>query len=653
MCGIAGLFNSQPGATFDRTLVEKMAAAIAHRGPDSEGFHFADGVALAHRRLSIIDLSTGAQPMFSDDRSLVVVFNGEIYNFQELRSELAARGHIFNTRSDTEVILNGWREWGGACVKRFKGMFAFALWDERKQTFFLARDHLGKKPLYYAMDARRLAFASELPALTPCPWISRRIAPEAIEEYLCFGYVPDPKTIYRGVHKLPPAHTLLWERGRPPVIASYWDLDLTPTRSLTMEAAASELCERLNAAVSQRLISDVPLGAFLSGGVDSSAVVAHMAQASSTPVKTCTIGFGEASHDERRYARILAMRYGADHSERVVPAEFLSADDRLLDRVAAVYGEPFADNSAVPTFQVCAIARQRVTVALSGDGGDEAFGGYRRYRWHIHEQSLRSVLPQSLRGPMFGWLARIYPQLARAPRFLRAKSTFRDLAQDAAEAYTNNMALIPGVVRDSIYAPAFRQDLQGYRASSVLKQYMAAAPADNPLLQAQYTDMKTWLAGRMLVKVDRASMANGLEVRSPFLDYELFQWGVSLPTAFKVTATDYKVVLKKSLEPLVPRELLYRTKQGFGVPMAAWLRGPLEPLLRRSLSAPILHDTGYFQPQALMKLADDHISGAADHASTLWTLIMLERFLAREAGEVSATSSNVADDQRAEAIGHR
>jgi len=631
VCGIIGLYDGHGREPFDPALVKRMADAIAHRGPDGEGFHIMPGIALGHRRLAIIDLAGGHQPMFSHDGAVTVVFNGEIYNFRELAAALKSMGQIFHTRSDTEVILNAWAAWGPACVERLHGQFAFALWDSRTETLLLARDRMGKKPLYYAVhEGRRLAFASELKALMPCSWIPRRISAEAVEDYLGFGYVPDPKTIYRDIRKLPPAHTLLWRRGRPPQISSYWAPALETSGRRSMRDAAAELDERLAAAVKSRLVADVPLGAFLSGGVDSSGIVAHMARASAAPVKTCTIGFGESSHDERGYARLLARRYRTDHIEKALPPDSLS--DGLIDRVAAIYDEPFADMSAIPTYRVCGVARERVTVALSGDGGDEVFAGYRRYRFHTREHAIRGLVPAGIRGPLFGALARAYPKLDWAPRIFRAKATFTELAQDTAGAYFNNMAMIRDEIRLSLYADGFHRDLRGYRASAVLAPLIAAAPTDQPLLQAQYADLKTWLAGRMLVKVDRASMAHSLEVRNPLLDHELVQFGLSLPAHLKIAYGEQKAVLKKALEPMVPHELLYRSKQGFTMPMGAWLRGPLLPTIQRAMSAPVLLDAGIFNPEVLQNLVIAHARGRSDHTQALWGLWMLERFLSREAG---------------------
>lgn len=655
MCGIAGLFDGKGHEPFAPSLIKAMADAIAHRGPDGEGFHLAPGLAIAHRRLAIIDLSGGHQPMFTPDGTVAVVFNGEIYNFMALRRELESLGHQFRSRSDTEVILHAWQAWGVQCVRRFSGMFAFALWDSRTETLLIARDRIGKKPLYYTIrDDRWLAFGSELKALHAEGRVSRAISPQAIEEYLSYGYVPDPKSIYRDIHKLPPGHMMCWRRGASPIITAYWDLDLDTVHRVSQKDAAHELNDRLRTAVSDRMVADVPLGAFLSGGVDSSGVVAHMASLSSQPVKTCTIGFGESSHDERGYARTLADRYRTDHIERVLPPDSLSPGSGLLDRISNVYDEPFADMSALPTYRVCGVAREQVTVALSGDGGDEGFGGYRRYRFHMREHTARRLMPQSVRGPLFSALARYYPQLDRAPRFLRAKNTFAELAQDAVGAYFTNMAVASDPIRREIYGQRFVSDLQGYHAKSVIAPMIEATEGCDPLLQAQYVDLKTWLAGRMLVKVDRASMANGLEVRSPFLDHDLFQWAASLPASLKINGGEQKYILKKALEPLVPHDLLYRPKQGFGVPLSAWLRGPLLPTIQRAMSSSVLLDTGYFQAEALNGLVTAHASGRRDHTATLWAMLMLERFLAREAGLTKPvpSSADVANDDWAQAVGN-
>ncbi len=626
MCGLAGIFDSRAPAPVSLTLLTAMRDRLRHRGPDGAGHYRGRGIGLAHRRLAIVDVEGGQQPLFNEDGSVVVVFNGEIYNFRELTAELEALGHRFRTRSDTEVIVHGWEEWGADCVRRFSGMFAFALWDETRQTLMLARDRLGKKPLYYTELADgRVLFGSELKALLACPETSRRIDPAAIEDYLCFGYVPDPASIYAGVAKLPPAHHLVWRRGARPVMECYWRVSMGEDGPRDPDEASSALIERLGQSVGARLISEVPIGAFLSGGVDSSGVVAMMAELADEPVKTFSIAFDSPGFDESGHARVVADRYATDH--HVGTAD--PADIGMIDRLAGIFDEPFGDNSALPTLQVCMLARSRVTVALSGDGGDELLGGYRRYAWHQREDRIRRYLPALLRRPLFGGLGAIYPRLGRAPRWMRAKTTFQELAMDSAEAYCHSVSVISAPLRQYLYSDALRRDLQGYRAVDALRRHMSEAGSDNPLLQAQYADMKMWLAGDILVKVDRASMAVSLEVRAPLLDHQLVEWAARLPAGLKIRGGQGKFILKRALEPKVPGDLLYRAKQGFSAPLAAWFRGPLAG--RIDEAAARLGKSGYFKGERIVELIDQHRSGAVDHGAALWSLLMFDGFLAHHA----------------------
>jgi len=424
MCGIAGIFNLRGRGDVDRPLLRRMTEILGHRGPDGDGFHFGAGIGLGHRRLAIVDLATGDQPLFNEDGTLCVVFNGEIYNFQSLMAQLTALGHVFKTRCDTEVIVHAWEEWGEACLDRFNGMFAFALWDSRREALFLARDRLGEKPLYYCfLPDGRLLFASELKSLLLCPDLDRRLDPQAIEEFFAYGYVPDPHSIYRNVRKLAPAHRLFVRRGEPPAEPrGYWDVRFVDATASRKEEVAEELIDRLRESVRMRMIADVPLGAFLSGGVDSSGVVAMMAGLKSDPVSTFSIAFGAKGWDESAYAAEIARRYRTDHHVREVNPDSFD----LLDRLATIYDEPFSDSSAIPTFRVCATARENVTVALSGDGGDEVFAGYRRYRWHCFEERVRRVVPMGLRRPLFGTLGALYPKLDWAPRPLRLRRHWRN-----------------------------------------------------------------------------------------------------------------------------------------------------------------------------------------------------------------------------------
>ena len=631
MCAITGILAADPAAIVPAALLGEMNDVQAHRGPDQHGIHLEPGLGLGHRRLSIIDLSGGRQPLFNEDESVVVVYNGEIYNFQALAAELARRGHRFRTHSDTEVIVHGWEEWGAECVHRFRGMFAFALWDRRQQVLFLARDRLGIKPLHYAWLADgSLIFGSELKALEQHPLMPRGIAPEAVEEYFAFGYVPEPRTIYAGVYKLPAGHHLVVRRGGVRAEPRrYWDVPFAVGPDMDLAAAGDELLLRLREAVRLRLIAEVPLGAFLSGGVDSGAVVAMMAQIMAAegggPVNTCSIAFGDPAFNESRYAEQVARRYATHHLSEQLDVDRFD----LLDTLAGLYDEPYADSSALPTYLVCALARRRVTVALSGDGGDENLAGYKRYRWHLDEQRLRGTLPLAVRRAAFGPLGRVYPPLLGAPRFLRAKATLQALARDAVSGYFNIVAVLGDDLRERLYSPRFKQQLQGYRAVEVFRRHAAASPTDHPLSLVQYLDMKTYLVDDILTKVDRASMAHALEVRVPLLDHELVEWMSSLPPRFKLQGADGKHLFKAALRAHLPEELLYRPKMGFAVPLASWFRGPLRERLRAALLGSRLADTGLFERRCVLDLLETHERGLRDYSSALWSLLMFDAFLLR------------------------
>jgi len=581
MCGIAGLFDTAGHSDFDRSLLASMNQTQLHRGPDEGGEFIEPGVALAHRRLSIIDLSSGQQPMHSADGKVCVVYNGEIYNFRELASELSMLGYRFRTHCDTEVILYAWQEWGQACVERFRGMFAFALYDKARECMFLARDRLGIKPLFFSfLDGRTLIFGSELKVLKAHPRLSRKLEPESVEDYFTLGYIPEPKTIYKNVYKLRPGHTLLVERGKSiGEQKEYWDIPFKPVATRSEGELCEELFSRMREAVDIRLVAEVPLGAFLSGGVDSSAVVAAMAQLQSEPVNTCAIGFDVPQFDETDYARQVAARYHTNHLERTVASD----DFDLLDMLAGLYDEPYADSSAIPTYRVCQLARERVTVALSGDGGDENFAGYRRYLWHMKEEGLRGMLPLGVRKPVFGALGQLYPKMDWAPRIFRAKTTFESLARNSVEAYMHSVSLTSVAQRRAMFSDAMHRELQGYRAVDTFDHHAKRSPTDDPLSLIQYLDMKTYLVGDILTKVDRASMAHSLEVRVPLLDHKFVEWVSGLPVDTKLRGSEGKYILKKSLEPYLPNDVLYRRKMGFGVPLGKWFRGPLKQRLRQTV----------------------------------------------------------------------
>jgi asparagine synthase (glutamine-hydrolysing) len=625
MCGITGILDTRDTGEVSRAVLQRMNDSQHHRGPDEGSLHMEPGLGFGHRRLSIIDIATGQQPLFNEDGSVVVVFNGEIYNYQELIPELQALGHVFSTKSDTEVIVHAWESWGADCVKRFRGMFAFALWDRNRQTLFLARDRLGVKPMYYAvLDDGTLLFGSELKSLLAHGGLRRDIDPLAVEEYFALGYVAEPRTIFRQAKKLPPGHALAIRRGEAVGEPhAYWDVRFTLDSTIGAEEAATELVERLRESVRLRLISEVPLGAFLSGGVDSSAVVAMMAGLSEGPVNTCSIAFDDPKFNESEFARMVADRYRTSHLVETVKSD----DFDLIDTLARLYDEPFADSSAIPTYRVCQLARKHVTVALSGDGGDETFGGYRRYRMHLMEERMRAALPATLRQPVFGFLGRVFPKADWAPRLFRAKTTFEGMARNAVEAYFHSVSLLRGPMRSLLFSESFKRDLAGYDAREVFELHADRAATDDPLALIQYLDMKTYLVGDINTKVDRASMAHSLEVREPLMDHKLVEWLATLPSSMKVHGREGKFLLKKAMEPQLPGDILYRPKMGFAVPLARWFRGPLKQRVRDAVLGERLASTGWFNRRYLQHLVDAHQSGASDYSSPLWTLLMFEAFL--------------------------
>ena len=625
MCGITGIFDTRAGSAINRAVLQRMNDSQWHRGPDEGNLHTEPGLGLGHRRLAIIDIATGQQPLFNEDGSVVLVFNGEIYNYGQLIPELQALGHVFHTRSDTEVIVHAWESWGAGCVKRFRGMFAFALWDRNQQIFFMARDRLGVKPLYYALlDDGMLLFGSELKSILAHGGLRRVMDPLAIEEYFALGYVAEPRTIFKQAKKLPPAHTLVLRRGTPvgePL--SYWDVRFSLDSPLSEADAQAELVWRLRESVRLRMISEVPLGAFLSGGVDSSAVVAVMAGLSSEPVTTCSIGFDDPAFNESAFAQTVAQRYQTQHHLEVVKSD----DFDLIDTLARLYDEPYADSSAIPTYRVCQLARKHVTVALSGDGGDESLGGYRRYRMHLIEERMRATLPLGVRRPLFGTLGKIYPKADWAPRVFRAKTTFEGLARSSVQSYFHTVSILRGPMRDALFSDRFKAELAGYTAQEVFNRHAVQADTDDPLALIQYLDYKTYLVGDINTKVDRASMAHSLEVREPLMDHELVEWLATLPTRQKMKGQESKYILKKAMESYLPSDVLYRPKMGFAVPLARWFRGPLRQRVRDALLGPRLAATGWFNRSYLEHLIDTHNAGTRDYSASLWALLMFEAFL--------------------------
>lgn len=626
MCGLVGLFHASSLAAPDGAMLRQMAEALRHRGPDGEGFHVEPGVSLGHRRLAIVDLAGGHQPMASFDGEINVVFNGEIFNHSVLRRELERLGHRFRTRSDTETILHGWREWGPACLDRLNGQFAIALWDRGRGELLLARDRLGEKPLHYAqLPDGTLAFASEIAGLLAMPGLSRQLDPAALDDYLALGYVPDPATIYASIRRLPAAHFLLLRRNEPLALQPrrYWQAPRVVAHASAADAPA-ELARRLEAAVGLRLMSDVPLGCFLSGGVDSAGIAA-MAARQGSPLDSFTIGLAGAADERAVAAQVAASLGGHHHSE-------LASTDHLADAraVAAIFGEPFGDSSAVPTLAVARLARRHVTVALSGDGGDEVFAGYRRHRWHQMVEGVRRLMPAGIRRSVVGSLARVYPKLDRAPRWLRARHTLTELSLDSALGYYTTVNHLAQERRRALLSPTLRAALDGHDPAARFATLMAECDPDEPLLQAQYADLHTYLPGDILNKVDRTSMAVSLEVRPPLLDHTLVEWGMALPASLKLRRGIGKDVLREALRPHLPSSVLDRPKQGFAAPMGAALRARM-PELRARLLGGAMADSGLFDVAQLGRLLDQHASGGSDHGQPLWQLMVLEGFLATPA----------------------
>ena len=639
MCGITGIFDTRGRREIDRAVLTRMNESQYHRGPVEGGVHIEAGVGLGHRRLSIIDLSTGQQPLYNEDQSVCVIFNGEIYNFQELVPELQALGHVFHTRSDTEVIVHAWESWGEKCVERFRGMFAFVLWDRNQETLFLARDRMGVKPMYYALlPDGTLLFGSELKSILAHGGLAREIDPLAVEEYFALGYVAEPRTIFKQARKLPPAHTLLVRRGQPlPEPREYWDVRFTLNNPISTEDACLELNEKLKESIRLRMISEVPLGAFLSGGVDSSAVVALMAGLSNEPVNTCSIAFDDPAFNEAEFAKTVADRYKTNHHVETVASD----DFDLIDMLARLYDEPYADSSAIPTYRVCQLARKHVTVALSGDGGDETFGGYRRYRLHLMEERMRSALPGAIRQPLFRLLGRVYPKADWAPRMFRAKTTFEGMARDSVEAYFHSVSILREPMRAQLFSSKFKSEIAGYNAQEVFNYHAGRSGTEDPLALIQYLDLKTYLVGDINTKVDRASMAHSLEVREPLMDHEIIEWLATLPSSLKVRGQEGKYLLKKAMGPLLPDDILYRPKMGFAVPLARWFRGPLKERVRQAVLGSRLAETGWFNREYLQHLVDAHQSGARDYSAPLWTLLMFEAFLRNVLDEAPANANSM------------
>jgi asparagine synthase (glutamine-hydrolysing) len=616
MCGIAGIVFADPRARVEEPSLRAMCEAIRHRGPDDDGFFAHGGGGLGMRRLSIIDVAGGHQPIFNEDQSCAIVFNGEIYNHRDLRRELERRGHRYATHSDTETILHAYEEYGFGCVEHLRGMFAFAIWDARRARLFLARDRLGKKPLYYTAPSGprgRLAFGSELKALLTLRDVERRVDPQAVADYVAWGYVPDPRSIYQGIAKLPPAHWLAYENGRVRV-EQYWDVSYAPAPAREPEEFYVERALAiLDEAVRIRLMSEVPLGAFLSGGTDSSVVVALMTRHSSERVKTFAIGFEEAEYNELPYARRVAQHFGTDHHEEVV------RPDAERDVLALVrqFDEPFADSSMIPTYYVSRAARKSVTVALSGDGGDELFAGYLRYRDDFSVRAA-NLVPPSLRAAVLRRLADVLPPGAKGIDRLRGLLGTRD------QQYVRLMTRGLSYTHREVYSDAFLRRLGEPDPSHAAEAFLHAARDWDALSRRQYLDTHTYLPGDILTKVDRASMMVSLECRAPILDHELAEFAATIPVELRMRGMTTKYLLKRAAERLMPRELVYRPKRGFSIPVAYWLKKEWAARCEEIVLGKAALERGVFRESFLRRIVSEHFSGKRDNSSMIWSLMMLE-----------------------------
>jgi len=615
MCGIAGVVSASRESNINEGLVRHMCDQIVYRGPDDEGIYVADGAGLGMRRLSIIDLSGGHQPVFNEDRNAWIVFNGEIYNFPELRPELESRGHRFYTKTDTEVIIHLYEEMGADCVKKLRGMFALALYDKTKRKLTLARDRLGKKPLYYALHKGNLYFASEVKSILAVAPELAEVNGQALLEYLYYQYVPEPISAFTGIQKLPAGHLLEFERGEI-TIRQYWDLPRYNTHfPKSEEECLEELEQRLLEATKIRLISDVPLGAFLSGGTDSSTIVALMARASSKPVKTFSIGFTKDDFNEARYARMVAEKFGTEHHEMILEPDVVQTVEHLTSSLE----EPFGDSSMLPTYYVSQMARQHVTVALSGDGGDEIFAGYDRYRIHA-DRKIFEHIPEWARK---FYRERIFPHV---PRGMRGRTLSYNLSLPWQERYIDRISFLPDFERDTeLLSDEFRAILRsGDDPGNVLRRRFAAAPTDEPVSQLLYVDTKTYLVDDILTKVDRMSMLNSLEVRVPILDHVFVEWATGLGSEWKLRGREQKYILRKLAERIgVPRETLYREKRGFSLPLVHWMRHELKDMLMILLEPRTL-ERGYFQPSGIRTVMDDYLLRGRANTGRLWRLLMFE-----------------------------
>ena len=618
MCGIAGFISKDKNAPTESraALLDRMCRRIVHRGPDEQGTVVRDRAALGMRRLSIIDLKSGQQPIYDCTGNLAIVFNGEIYNFQDLKKDLERRGHKFKTNCDTETIVHAYEEFGAQCVQHLRGMFAFAIYDFRAETLFIARDRVGKKPLFYSLtEWGNFVFGSELKVLLEHGEISKKIDFAALDAYLTFGYVPEEFCIFEDVKKLEPGHFLIYKNGQIET-EKYWDFDYKTTSEIKTEAEYIEVLRGLiKEAVEIRLISEVPLGAFLSGGVDSSSIVGMMSQISEKPVKTFSIGFNEDSFNELKFARVAARHFNTEHHEFVVTPDLVE----IVDDLVRYFDEPFADSSALPTFMVSKMARDFVTVVLSGDGGDELFAGYTRYVIDQRRGGLEK-LPQAIRQNFLQTISR------RLPHGAKGKNYLYNVSLDAVGRYIDSISHFGDLKKEALYSDDFRQNLDGGfgRGAEVFRSIAESISNEKAVDRLLYLDSKTYLPSDILTKVDRMSMANSLEARVPLLDHKLIEFVQTIPAALKLKGAETKYIFKKAMEGIVPREILYREKQGFGVPINEWINAQLKDRIRETLLEKRSVERGFFEPKYVETLLSEHQTGRRDHSHAVWILWMLE-----------------------------
>lgn len=618
MCGICGIFNFGTKERVTPETLKRMCSVMVHRGPDDEGFFVEGNVGLGMRRLSIIDLSTGHQPISNEDETVWVVFNGEIYNHLILRKELQGKGHRFSTNSDTEVIVHAYEEYGEDCVNRLRGMFAFAIWDKAKKKLFLARDRIGIKPLYYYVDDNRLIFGSELKVILQYPRIPKDLDFEALDNFLTFEYIPAPLTIFKKIKKLPQAHTLSVENGKLK-INEYWKLHFKEVKR-SEEETSQELYEILKEAVKMRLMSDVPLGAFLSGGIDSSTVVGLMSQVMDKPVKTFSIGFDDPSYNELKYARIVAKHFGTDHTELVVKPDIANWVDNLIKYL----DEPFGDFSIFPTFLVSELARKYVTVALSGDGGDELFAGYEYYIADKIENYYKK-LPRVFRQKLIPTFVNSMPPSSHKKGLINKIKRFVEGTCHPDILYHFRWAkFFSEEEKELLYSQDVKRELKGVDTYWIFIKYLSELNGTDRLGKELFADIKTYLCDDILVKVDRMSMANSLEVRVPFLDHKFVEFVATIPSSMKLKGFKSKYILKKTMSRILPQEILHRDKQGFSIPIKNWLRNELRPLMEDMLSSTRIKMEGFFNPDYIDRIKTEHLKGVANHSHRLWALMIFE-----------------------------